>query len=219
MLSIHERLKIVRKELGLTQEQIGEICGIKKSAYSMIETGSSKLSRRNFEILTANLNINKEWLLNGEGEMFSESQVMYDNTSKKTKTSYNLVPVFDINIVKSTGANSTLDIIRYVPFCNARSEDIAVIVNDPSMCPMISINSILLLKRNKTFDIRFNNGKPHLIMFKDGRRYVRNLLQCTSDDNIIICKAANPEFDDIEIEKTNLTAIFKVMAIYYDSSY
>lgn len=219
MLSLHDRLKIIRKELGFTQEQIGEICGIKKSAYSMIETGSSKLSRRNFEILTTTLNINKEWLLKGDGDMFVKNEPKPVAMSPKSKPAYVLVPVYDINIINSSGNNSTFDIIRYVPFCNAKKEDIAITVNDPSMSPIITMNSILLLTRCKTFDVRFSNTKAHLVMLKDGRRYVRNLVQCPDNDDVIICKASNPDYDDIEIERSKFTAIYRVMAIYYDSSY
>ena len=44
---MRERLKLIRKELNLTQEQLAQRLGIGKAALSMIETGKCGLSTRN----------------------------------------------------------------------------------------------------------------------------------------------------------------------------
>jgi hypothetical protein len=45
--------------------------GVGKTALSMIETGRSRLSTRNKNILVQELNANPEWLERGVGEMFN----------------------------------------------------------------------------------------------------------------------------------------------------
>lgn len=216
---MHNRLKSIRKTLRYTQEEIGEICGIKKNVYSMIETGNSKLSNHNFETLTSKFNINKEWLINGVGNMFYFGELVHPSSQIKCSHSYMPVPVYDINTINSNGNNSPSSIVRYLPFCNATPDDIAVITTDLSMSPVLAINSVLLLRRCKKFDPIYNSNKPHLIIFKDGSRYVRNLSEHSEYPNLIILHAENMDYDDVEIEENRITAIYKVLASYYDNLY
>ena len=44
---MNERVKLIRKQLGMTQEQLAQRLGIGKAALSMIETGKAGLSARN----------------------------------------------------------------------------------------------------------------------------------------------------------------------------
>ena len=59
-LSINGRIRMIRNELSMTQEELSNILGIGKSALSMIETGRAALSERNRNILIQQLNINPE---------------------------------------------------------------------------------------------------------------------------------------------------------------
>ncbi len=68
---MNERVKLIRKQLGWTQEQLAQRLGIGKAALSMIETGKAGLSSRNRNILIQDLNVNPEWLESGHGPMFS----------------------------------------------------------------------------------------------------------------------------------------------------
>ena len=67
-----DRLRMIRSELSMTQEDMARIIGIGKSALSMIETGRASLSERNRNILIQTLNVNPEWLESGTGAMFNE---------------------------------------------------------------------------------------------------------------------------------------------------
>ena len=71
---MRERLRLIRKELGLTQEALAQKLGIGKSALSMIETGRASLSERNKNIIVQELNVNPEWLETGQGQMFFEQR-------------------------------------------------------------------------------------------------------------------------------------------------
>ena len=54
---MNERVKLIRKQLGMTQEQLAQRLGIGKAALSMIETGKAGLSARNRNILVQELNV------------------------------------------------------------------------------------------------------------------------------------------------------------------
>ena len=68
---IGTRVKKVRLRKGISQEQFGEIIGINKAAVSKIENGENSLSKGNLLAICRQFNVNKEWLINGNGEMFT----------------------------------------------------------------------------------------------------------------------------------------------------
>lgn len=67
---IGKRVRKVRLQKGISQEQFGELIGIKKAAVSKIENSDNSLSRSNLISICKQFNINEEWLLYGKGEMF-----------------------------------------------------------------------------------------------------------------------------------------------------
>ena len=68
-----ERVREVRKNLGLTLDKFGERIGIKKSALSSIENGRSNLTDANIKAICREFNVDYIWLTTGEGEMFVET--------------------------------------------------------------------------------------------------------------------------------------------------
>lgn len=68
-----ERVREVRKALGLTLDKFGEHIGIKKSALSSIENGKSNLTDANVKSICREFSVDYIWLTTGQGEMFVES--------------------------------------------------------------------------------------------------------------------------------------------------
>lgn len=69
-----ERVKELRKELGLTLEKFGERLGVKKAVLSQIENGKANLTDQMFKAI-CNVNwdgryVNEDWLRDGAGEIF-----------------------------------------------------------------------------------------------------------------------------------------------------
>ena len=69
----NERVKEVRKTLGLTLEKFGDRLGIKKSAVSKIEKGENSLTDANIKAICREFSVDYMWLTTGEGEMFVET--------------------------------------------------------------------------------------------------------------------------------------------------
>lgn len=67
-----DRIKALRKELGLSGEKFGERIGVKKAAISKIESGVVGLSDSNILAICREFNVNEEWLRTGTGEMFKD---------------------------------------------------------------------------------------------------------------------------------------------------
>lgn len=68
-----ERVREVRKSLGLTLEKFGEKLGVKKNAISQIETGRNSLTDQMTKAICREFNVDYIWLTSGDGEMFLES--------------------------------------------------------------------------------------------------------------------------------------------------
>ncbi|MCI5935264.1 MAG: helix-turn-helix domain-containing protein [Lachnospiraceae bacterium] len=67
-----ERLKEVRKSIGLTLEKFGNRIGVGKTAISKLEHDQCSITDQMRKSICREYNVNEEWLLNGTGEMFSE---------------------------------------------------------------------------------------------------------------------------------------------------
>ena len=67
-----ERVKELRKVLGLSGEKFGEKIGVTRSAISDIERGRNGLSEQNILAICREFNVNEEWLSTGTGEMFKD---------------------------------------------------------------------------------------------------------------------------------------------------
>lgn len=69
---MNERIKQVRKELGLTLEDFGSRIGFTRSSMSNIETGYRNATDRLVLAICREFNVNEEWLRFGTGAMFVE---------------------------------------------------------------------------------------------------------------------------------------------------
>lgn len=67
-----ERVLKIRKALGLTMDKFGEKLGVQKSAISKIEKDRVNLSDQMVKLICRECNVNYDWLMDGEGEMFSD---------------------------------------------------------------------------------------------------------------------------------------------------
>lgn len=64
---LSERIKLARKELGISQQEVGKIMKVSKAAVSKWESGESE--PKNIDLLANALNVNVNWLRKGVGEM------------------------------------------------------------------------------------------------------------------------------------------------------
>lgn len=67
---MHDRIKEVRKYLGLSQQEFADRLSISRSNLGNIETGAISVTSRVIEAICREYNVNEIWLRHGEGEMF-----------------------------------------------------------------------------------------------------------------------------------------------------
>ena len=68
---MNERVKELRKALGLTLQKFGDRVGMKRNSLSQVENGTNGVSNQLFSAIVREFNVNEQWLRTGEGEMFA----------------------------------------------------------------------------------------------------------------------------------------------------
>lgn len=85
MSGLSQRLKRIRNDLDMTQEQIAKECGISTRTYSSYENEDRNLSLQFLKNLSENYDINLNWLVLGIGTCYLSS-----NDKKSTIVDYDL---------------------------------------------------------------------------------------------------------------------------------
>ena len=73
-MEIKDRLKYVRKDLRMSQEEFGKKVGLSQSQIACYETGYRELPERSLDAICKEHNINKKWMLTGNGDIYTVSK-------------------------------------------------------------------------------------------------------------------------------------------------
>lgn len=79
--NVKDRLKTLRKELGLTQEKFAERLSMKRNSIANYEIGRNEPIDAVIALICKEFNVNETWLRTGTGEMFkplSKNQIITD---------------------------------------------------------------------------------------------------------------------------------------------
>ena len=68
-----ERIRELRKSLGLTLEKFGDRIGKKKNSISQIENGKNSVTEQVIKSICREFNVDYIWLTTGEGNMFVDT--------------------------------------------------------------------------------------------------------------------------------------------------
>ncbi len=215
---VGERLRLIRKQLSITQEALAQIFGVGKSALSMIETGRAALSERNKNILVQELNVNPEWLDTGRGEMFNAPPDI-DRYLRRTDNTVPLqsVPLYDLEctagLVPLFRDQQGYKPVDYIHIPNLPRCDGAIYVVGDSMYPLLKSGDIVLYKQ--LHDIRdIFWGDMYLLSIDiDGEEFITVKYVQKSDQNgCVKLVSQNPHHADKEVDIAKIRAIAFVKA-------
>lgn len=89
-----DRMRKLRKQLDLTQQEFADRIGMKRNTVANYETGRNEPSAAVISLICREFNVNEEWLRAGEGEMFCELETN-DIVAKATRLLGEKDPVFE----------------------------------------------------------------------------------------------------------------------------
>lgn len=67
---MNERIKELRKALGLSQDEFGRRLGLTRGAITNIELNKTEPKPLLIDLICREYNVNEEWIRNGSGDMF-----------------------------------------------------------------------------------------------------------------------------------------------------
>lgn len=218
METIGARIRLMRKQLNMTQEQLAQHLGIGKAALSMIETGKAGLSTRNKNIFVQDFNANPEWIETGKGKMFNAEPELTPYTLRTDKSlPLQSVPLYSIEgtagLVPLFAEESTAKPINFIHIPNLPKCDGAIYVVGDSMYPLLKSGDIILYKQlNDVRDVFW--GDMYLLSIDiDGEEYITvKYVQKSDHEGYVRLVSQNQHHADKEVEISRIRAIALIKA-------
>ena len=91
------QLKEIRKNTGLTQQEFAKELNVALSTVASVENGTREISKSVMKVLIEKYKVSANWLLTGEGEMFTTPE----NKEVATKEQITNIPIIKNKIEKS----------------------------------------------------------------------------------------------------------------------
>lgn len=95
-MNINDRLKKIRIDNKMSQEEFGKRIALARSHISSLENGTRELTERTIKDICREFNVNEEWLRYGQGEIYIQPETFSLDEYAKSK---NLTPL-ELDIIK-----------------------------------------------------------------------------------------------------------------------
>lgn len=213
--TLAERLKLARKERGLSQKALGELVGVSQAAIQKIETEKAQSTNKILELAQA-LNVTPEWLNFGDGPMQKGAPsipspgystikdtglktVVWEDLTDEERSGFIQIPLLDVSLSAGHGMCALEERSdfsmpfdpRYIKSMGV-SESAAklVRVSGQSMSPVLNDGDIVGVNTN---DIEIRDGKTYAICQAD---LLRVKMLIATPDSVIIRSINREEYPD-----------------------
>ena len=208
------RIRHLMEQMRIRQGAFASRIGIDPGNFSKILSGSMPVTAGLVNRIVADLGVSKPWLTDGHGVPFERQlhagQVQLTDTGSK-----NGIPVYDIDVMAGTGELSLLftddRIIGHVDLPNLRDDTAIVRVNGDSMTPVIKDGGFVAIR--PIYEIRYIFWGQIYVIVMDDYRLVKFLRRHPTDTDMVVLHSANPDYDDMEVDRADLRRLFIVEAI------
>lgn len=194
-----EKYMIIKK---LNDNQVTKDCGLSVGLLNQAKRGKSDLGSKALDkILSKYQDLSRVWLLTGEGQMFS---------LPATSSPRSPVPVYDIDVtcgLSETRTYSDMPLEGYIDIPSISKDAIVVKTHGDSMLPTVHDGDYVAIRRIDTWDyIMF--GNIYVVELPNYRAMKR--IRKGSDDNHIILRSDNDDYDDVEVPKADIRSLWVV---------
>lgn len=206
-MNTKERILKLISVFGLSKAEFERVCGLSNGYINSIR---NNVGEKGLNLILERFpNVNKTWLVFGEGEMLNDKPT-------PQKVEQEAEPAGHIRYWADVSASG-----GSVDFLMNPDEHESWLINPPnfpdctdavnfygnSMFPLYKSGEIIVLKEWKESFI--NYGEVYLIVTKNGNRMVKYLHK-SADESKVICRSENKDFDSFEIEKNDILRLFIV---------
>jgi len=217
MENLADRIKLLRKKFGVTQEQLADVLGCSDGKVKAWEQGNTKnIKPKDSLKLAKHFKVSKEWLEDGVGEMIrSESDLLLDDITQTAALLDNSISIpFYKDIQASAGHGcengdcTPTNITISKDMLPTLSDSIeAIRVTGNSMQPTINDEDVIFIDKNSTDVI---DGKIYVVYLCE-EVYVKRIFKQHKTKEILL-KSDNDIYPDIMADCEDFRIIGKVIA-------
>lgn len=203
-MGVKERINIFIEYNKISIKQFEERCSLSNGYISSMRKGFGAVKLNN--VLCEFPELNRDWLLHGEGEMLKEEKpvVMINRNGCG-------VPVYDIDVTCGFDSRSLENetIVGYIDLPYIRKDGRHIVTaNGDSMHPIVKDGDKIVLKEMESWDfICF--GQIYIIVTEDFRmmKYVHDH---PTDKTKVVLRSENKHFDDMDLPRSMILKLFVV---------
>ncbi len=219
--TVRDRVRYLITRLRKTQQQFAAMMGMDGPNLSRILNGRAPFSDAMINRIVVNLGVSKEWLLNGTDVPFPKSterrlEVIGNNDEPARVLSFeaNGAPVYDIDVTAGYSELSSMftsdRIIGYLQLPQLNPKNAIVHVSGESMLPQIPDGAFVAI-RPISSDAPIFWGQTYLVILEDYRMV--KVLRKHHDPSKVILHSFNPDYDDMELDRSAIKALYVVDAV------
>ena len=216
--TIVDRLRYLVKMSKMTQARFAEQIGIDPSNLSKHLSGKSPVSESLINRIVVEMGVSKQWLRDGTDLPFG-NRTMARNIEVAMPLSLSApasagTPVYDIDVTAGRGDISRLftreRLVGAVTLPGLSSGSSIVHVTGNSMSPVINDGGYIAIHQLHNMRNIFW-GQIYVIVMEEYRmvKYLRR----HPDPEMVILHSANPDYDDMEVDRRDIYSLFFVDAI------
>lgn len=198
-----------------TRAEVARRIGMDPSNLSKHLSGKLPVSKALINRFVVELGVSKQWLTDGTGLPFGKPAHASVIEADELKPARQGLPVYDVDV--TAGAYPlermlTSDHIRgYVDLPRMNPDCVLVRVNGDSMEPNIIDGGFIAIRPVRTKSSIFW-GQIYVVILED-YRMVKYLRRHPDDKSMVILHSANPAYDDMEISRDEIQALFLVEGV------
>ena len=207
--AIGERIRLIRKLLGLTQKELGEKIGRSWKTINRWEAGEREIPDTALKLISKAFNVSYEWLKEGKGEMWDRKVLVKELKDKTEETfeSFTQIPV-----VWRSWTGFTMEVAGWGLVSKEtilKGGQLAVQVKDDSMEPSLRNGDLVVFKLYKGDGSDIPSGKIVIVRGRNGELLVRRLVRI---DAVMMLVSDNPKYPPIPPEQIK-TEEFRIVGV------
>lgn len=214
-----DRIRYLMRLSRRNQHQFASLVDTDSTMLSKILSGKLRMSDAFINRVVVNTGVSKEWLVNGTDVPFPRGQhaLILDAADQEFYTAAPDAPgapIYDIDVTAGAQPLSMMftedRVIGRLSMPSVNPEDPIVRVQGDSMLPRIINGGFISIRPVRT-NGPISWGQIYVVILDDYRlvKYVRR----HPDPEKIILRSANPQYDDIEIERSQIRGLYLVETI------
>ncbi len=210
------RIRHIMQQQRLSQAAFSKLIGIDPSNVSKYLSGRMAVSDALLNRIVVNLHVSKDWLRDGKGLPYEKDGRAAEVAVAEISPDMNRdgIPVYDIDVAagctEMTRAFTEENVIGKLNFPQLNPNWVVVRAKGDSMTPKIDNGGyVAFLPESDTENILW--GQIYVVVMENRRvvKYVRR----HSDASKVILRSANPAYDDMDVARNEILALYVVERI------